>query len=65
MEARQGRDSRSEARCEARQRDRPCFLAGDAHAVVEMQRGVGDVAERPALAGQVVRATNDGLSAAL
>jgi len=30
MEARQGRDSRSEARCEARQRDRPCFLAGDA-----------------------------------
>ena len=31
MEARRGRDSRSEARCAARQRDRPCFLAGDAH----------------------------------
>lgn len=30
MEARRGRDSRSEARCAARQRDRPCFLAGDA-----------------------------------
>ncbi len=30
MEARQGRDSRSEARCAARQRDRPCCLAGDA-----------------------------------
>lgn len=30
MEARQGRDSRSEARCAARQRDRPCFLSGDA-----------------------------------
>jgi len=27
------------ARCEARQRDRPCCLAGDAHAVVKMQRG--------------------------
>ena len=27
----QGRDSCNEARCAARQRDRPCFLAGDAH----------------------------------
>jgi len=30
MEARRGRDPRSEARCAARQRDRPGFLAGDA-----------------------------------
>lgn len=39
MEALQGRDSRSETRCEARQRDRPCFLAGDTRAVAKMQRG--------------------------
>ena len=47
MKARQGRDSRSEARCAARQRDRPCFLAGDAHAVVEMQRGSSVVGKQP------------------
>lgn len=35
------------ARCEARQRDRPCFLAGDAHAVVEMQRGSSVVDKQP------------------
>lgn len=37
MEARQGRDSRSEARCAARQRDRPCFWAGDAHDSTDQQ----------------------------
>lgn len=35
------------ARCEARQRDRRCFLAGDAHAVVEMQRGSSVVDKQP------------------
>ena len=35
------------ARCEARQRDRPCSLAGDAHAVVEMQRGSSVVGKQP------------------
>lgn len=37
MEARQGRDSRSEVRCAARQRDRPCFWAGDAHESTDQQ----------------------------
>ena len=47
MEARQGRDSRSEARCEARQRDRPCFLAGDAHAINDGQHGLDAQDEMP------------------
>lgn len=35
------------ARCEARQRDRPCFLLGNAHAVVKMQRGSAMVDKQP------------------
>ena len=46
MEARRGETPQA-ARCEARQRDRPCFLAGDAHAVVEMQRGSSVVDKQP------------------
>ena len=47
MEARQGRDAAGGSMRYARQRDRPCFLAGDAHAINYGQHGLDAQDEMP------------------